>query len=120
MTSYSDAIHYGEIPDTWKNANWRISQALLAIGQEFGDEVHTSGRADYLVRFLVNASTTNVQERIPNYFLVLVNRDGVDTVAKVVDAEPYRAGALTFQRAWEDDICDRFRDFRRQLADLKH
>lgn len=117
MISYSD-YHFGsgDPSSAWKEADRRLFEAMHATGQEFGDEVHTSGPVDYLVRVLENVNDITVREKVPNYFLILVSSDGIDTVTKVGNEEPSRGGALTFQEPWKNEICDRFRAFRQRLG----
>jgi hypothetical protein len=116
VISYSDEIQNGLGPSAWREADRRLVDALHTIGREFGDQVHTSGSADYLVRFLVNVTDITVQERVRNYFLVLVSGEGIDTVTKIGDEELSREGPLTFEESWVDEICNRFRAFRERLA----
>jgi len=116
MISYSDEIRNGIGPSLWREADRRLSDALHTIGQEFGDQIHTSGPVDYLVRFLVNATDITVREEVRNYFLVIVSDDGVDTVAKVGNEEPSKEGALTFQEPFVDEIGNRFRAFRQRFG----
>lgn len=116
MISYTDEIDHSVPPSAWSEASQRLFESLQTVGQEFGDKVHTSGSVDYLIRTLVNATDITVQERVPNYFLILVSNNGIDTVTRVRDEEQIRAGTLTFQGPWVDEICDRFRAFRRQLG----
>jgi hypothetical protein len=115
MISYMDEQRNTIAPSPWIEADRRLVDAILAIGSEFGDQSHTSGPVDYLIRFLVNVPDTAVREKIPNYFLVLVTNDGVDTVTKIGDEEPSRGGHIMFQKEWEDGIRDRFRAFRQRL-----
>lgn len=116
MISYSDEIHNGFAPNAWREAAFQINNAFHAIGREFGDQVHTSGRADYLVRCLVNVTDLTVRERVSNYFLILVSDDGIATVTKVGEGEPFRDTAFPFRDGWENELCNRFRAFRKRLA----
>jgi hypothetical protein len=116
VISYSDEIRRGVAPVAWTEADRRLTEALHAVGQEFGDQVHTSGPVDYLVRFLVNPTEIAVQEQVPNYFLVIVSDDGINTVTRMGDEQATQAGKLKFQEPWIDEIRDRFRDFRQRLG----
>ena len=118
MISYTDEIRYGDFRQisAWSEENGRLGDALQAVSQEFGDKVHTSGLLDYLVRFMVNPTDITVRKKVPNFFLVIVSADGIDTVTRVGNEEPSRGGALTFQEPWVDEICDRFRSFRQRLS----
>ena len=116
MISYSDEIAYGVAPNAWREASQRLSESLHTVGQEFGDQAHTSGSVDYLVRFLVNATDITVREKVWNHFLVLVSNNGIETVTKVGNEEQSRGGTLTFQEPWVDEICNRFRIFRQRLG----
>lgn len=116
MVSYTDEIDYGHIPSEWSTAGRQLVDALKVVEREFGDEVHISGSPDYLVRFLVNAPDAEVHEKVANYFLVIVNQDGVNTMVKVGNEPLSHGGGVAFQEPWVTVLCARFRAFRQRLG----
>ena len=116
MISYFDETRNGLGPIQWTDSEHRLSDMLLSIGSEFGDETHTSGPIDYLIRFLVNETDMAVREGIRNYFLVVVGRDGITVVSKIGDEQPSLSGLCSFEESWVDTIVDRFRVFRQGLG----
>jgi hypothetical protein len=114
MISYSDEIRGVSAPEGW-SGSYELSERLRDIQTTFGDTVHQSGRADYLVRFLVNYPVGQF-ERIANAFFVVATDSEITIMTSFEYGELETVERLAYDEAWQDGVVEAFTAFRTRIA----
>jgi hypothetical protein len=114
VISYSDEIRGARLPP-FDERSHELSEALHDVSSAAGDTVHTFGRADYVVRFLVNHPDRTIPG--PHAFLVVAKNDGVSIMTKVSDGDLRSTADFSWDEPWFEGLVEKFRVFRELLEE---
>ena len=115
MIAYFDSHGVGRNP-WYQERSRELAEAIMTIyTDEFGDRVHQSGPADFLVRQLAGVESIEVRESVPNCFLIVERPEGLEVAARVGGGEIAIWAAYSSDDEWFDGIQGQFRRFREQI-----
>lgn len=114
VISYFDQIKGSGSFAEFTDRSQELIEALDEIGRAAGDETHTSGRADYVVR-LTTPSWTSQTIPAKNGFVVAADADSVSVMTKIEDGDLVPVTRFNATDPWFDGVREEFQAFRDQL-----
>lgn len=118
VISYSDAVYGAGANKRFEKSSFELSERLMDVSARRGDTVHTSGRADYVVRFLVNH--LEPEEHLPRSttcFAIAAGPEGIQILTKRGTEHGSVVAEMRYddEGLWTDTVVRFFEQFRDSL-----
>ncbi len=112
MRSYIDEIRGTKVPPGWNSR--ALTERLLAASRRHGDTTDTSGRPDYVVRFVVNQQAPPLE--MSPALIIEANNDGIAVIEQPTNGSSTTVASFSYDDPWLDGVERCFETFRTRLS----
>jgi hypothetical protein len=114
MISYFDTVIGAGRPAQWRAHETELADRLLAVQLRFGDTTHTTGEADYLIRFVVNDPGEEIS--VPHAFVVAADEAGLVASQRIERGQLEVVGSWAYTDDFLNGVEAAFIAFREALS----